>query len=283
MFDVKGKVCVVTGAGRGIGYAIAMIYANHGGKIVGAARSVDELESLKADVESIGGDALVCKTDVTKKVEVDALAAAAVEKYGTIDVWVNNAGGFVDGALCDWIDVEPDAMEEMWKLNVSSSVFGAQAAARVMRASGSGGSVIFMSSLDAPNACPGGEGCYGAAKAAITHIMQTMAVELGRYNIRVNAIAPGLVQTPLVEPFLSTPEIIEQRSQYYPLGRIAQPSDVAQAALYMASDASSYVSGATLLVSGGAIFNSDPIRYLQGLAKAKSAASLPQDNTIAIA
>ncbi len=268
MFDVEGKVCVVTGAGRGLGYAIAMIYAKHGGKVFGAARSVDQLAKLEADVERIGGEASVMKTDVTKKVEVDALAAAAVEKYGTIDVWVNNAGGFVDGALCDWIDVEPDAMERMWTLNVSSVVFGAQAAARVMRASGKGGSLIFMSSLDALNACPGGEGPYGAAKAAITHIMQTMAAELGRYNIRVNAIAPGLVQTPLVEPFLSTPEIIEQRAQYYPLGRIGQASDVAHAALYMASDASSYVSGATLLVSGGAIFNSDPIRYLQALAKA---------------
>lgn len=268
MFDVEGKVCVVTGAGRGLGHAIAMIYAKHGGKIVGAARSVDELAKLKKDIESIGGEAFVMATDVTKRSEVDALASAAVEKYGTIDVWVNNAGGFVDGALRDWIDVDPDAMEEMWTLNVSSYVFGAQAAARVMRDSGKGGSLIFLSSLDALNACPGGEGCYGAAKAAITHMMQTMAVELGRYNIRVNAIAPGLVQTPLVEPFLTTPEIIEQRSQYYPLGRIGQPSDVANAALYMASDASSYVSGATLLVSGGAIFNSDPIRYLQALSQA---------------
>lgn len=268
MLDVSGKVCVVTGAGRGIGYAIAMIYAKNGGRVVGAARSVDELERLREDVASIGGEALVLRTDVTLKAEVDALAAAAVEKFGTIDVWVNNAGGFVDGAMCDWIDVEPDALAEMWTLNVSSSVFGAQAAARAMRASGAGGSLIFISSLDAFNACPGGEGAYGAAKAAITHIMRSMAVELGRYDIRVNAIAPGLVQTPLLEPFLSTPEIVRQRSQYYPLGRIGQPSDVANAALYMASDASSYVSGATLLVSGGAVFNSDPIRYLQALTKA---------------
>ncbi|WP_405029401.1 SDR family NAD(P)-dependent oxidoreductase [Neorhizobium sp. SHOUNA12A] len=268
MFDVKGKVCVVTGAGRGIGYAIATTYAKNGGKVVGASRSVDELAKLKQDIEDIGGEALVVKTDVTEKGEVDALAAAAVREYGSIDVWVNNAGGFVDGALCDWIDVESAAMESMWRLNVSSFVFGAQAAARVMRDSGKGGSLLFMSSLDAFNACPGGEGCYGAAKIAITHIMQTMAVELGRYKIRVNAIAPGLVQTPLVEPYLSTPAIIKDRSRYYPLGRIGQPSDVANAALYMASDASSYVSGATLLVSGGAIFNSDPFRYLQVHAEA---------------
>ncbi len=268
MFDVNGKVCVVTGAGRGIGYAIARIFAENGGTVFGAARSVDELAKLEADISSIGGEAAVRKTDVTEKSEVDALAAAVTDKYGTIDVWVNNAGGFVDGALTDWIDVDPDAMAELWKLNVSSAVFGAQAAARVMRACGKGGSLIFLSSLDALNACPGGEGCYGAAKAAISHIMQTMAVELGRYNIRVNAIAPGLVQTPLVEPFLATQEIRQQRSQYYPLGRIGQPADVANAALYLASDASCYVSGATLLVSGGAVFNSDPIRYLQALAQA---------------
>ncbi|MFI1249631.1 SDR family NAD(P)-dependent oxidoreductase [Streptomyces anulatus] len=267
MFDVAGKVCVVTGAGRGIGYAIAMAYAANGGQVVGAARSVDELVQLKKDIESAGGEAHVVKTDVTERSEIDALAAAAVKKFGTIDVWVNNAGGFVDGSNCDWIDVEPTALEEMWKLNVSSYVFGAQAAARVMRASGRGGSLIFLSSLDALNACPGGEGAYGAAKAAITHVMQTMAVELGRYGIRVNAIAPGLVQTPLIEPFLTSPEIIEKRARLYPLGRIGQPSDVANAALYMASEASSYVSGATLLVSGGAIFNSDPIRYLQALSE----------------
>jgi NAD(P)-dependent dehydrogenase (short-subunit alcohol dehydrogenase family) len=268
MFNVNGKVCVVTGAGRGIGHAIAMRYAEHGGRVFGAARSVDELAKLKEDIEGIGGAAAVLKTDVTEKSEVDALAAAAVERFGTIDVWVNNAGGFVDGALRDWVDVAPDAMDQLWKLNVSSAVFGAQAAARVMRAGGNGGSLIFLSSLDALNACPGGEGCYGAAKAAVSHVMQTMAVELGRYGIRVNAIAPGLVQTPLVEPFLPTNDVVRQRSQYYPLGRIGQPSDVANAALYLASDAASYVSGATLLVSGGAIFNSDPIRYLQALAEA---------------
>jgi NAD(P)-dependent dehydrogenase (short-subunit alcohol dehydrogenase family) len=267
-FDVKHKMCVVTKAGRGLGYAIAMSYATHGGKVVGAARSIEELAKLKSDVERVGGEALVVKTNVTVKSDVDALAKAAVDKYGSIDVWVNNAGGFVDGAMCDWIDVVPEAMDEMWKLNVSSYVFGAQAAAKVMRASGHGGSVVFISSLDAFNACPGGEGCYGAAKAAINHIMQTMAVELGRYQIRVNALAPGLVRTPMVEPFLPTPEIVQQRSQYYPLGRIGDPSDVANAALFMASDASSYISGATLLVSGGAVFNSDPIRYLQALSRA---------------
>lgn len=268
MFDVEGKVCVVTGASRGIGRAIAMSYARSGGTIVGAARSASDLAKLAEEVESVGGRVAVRPTDVTDKADVDALAAYAVDEFGTIDVWVNNAGGFIDAAMCDWIDMDPDAMTEMWQLNVNSVVYGAQAAARVMRDSGNGGSLIFLGSLDALNACPGGEGCYGATKAAITHIMATMAVELGQYKVRVNAIAPGLVQTPLVAPFLTTPDIIEQRAQNYPLGRIGTTEDVANAALYLASDAASYVSGATLLVAGGAIFNSDPIRYLQSLAKA---------------
>lgn len=265
MFELDGKVCVVTGAGRGIGRAIAIAFARGGGRIVGAARSADELAELEHDITQSGGQAGVRATDVTDKAEVDALAAYAIEQFGTIDVWVNNAGGFVDAALCDWIDLAPDALVQMLELNVMSSLFGAQAAADVMRKSGNGGSLIFMSSLDALNASPGGEGCYGAAKAFVTHLMQTMAVELGRYGIRANAIAPGLVQTPMVAQFLPTPEAIEERASYYPLRRIAQPSDVANAALYLASDAASYVSGATLLVSGGAIFNSDPIRYLQAL------------------
>lgn len=268
MFDLKGKVCVITGAGRGIGHAIATTYARHGAKILGAARSTHELTQLKAQLEAVGSEASVIRADVTENADVDRIAAAAVETYGAIDVWVNNVGGFVDGAMCDWIDVQPEAMDMMWKLNVTSAISGTQAAARVMRETGRGGSVIFIGSLDALNACPGGEGCYGAAKAAITHAMQSMAVELGRYKIRVNVIAPGLVQTQLVQPFLNTPAAVEQRAQYYPLGRIAQPSDVANAALFMASEASEYISGATLLVSGGAVFNSDPIRYLQGLANA---------------
>src|ERR687886_1186991 len=183
MFDLGGKVCVVTGAGRGIGRAIAMAYARSGGTVVGAARSRDELTTLKQDVEAVGGRCSVVVTDVTHKDQVESLADAAVDEFGTVDVWVNNAGGFVDGAMSEWVEVEPEAMDAMWRLNVSSTVYGAQAAARVMRKDPKGGSLIFVTSLDALNACPGGEGGYGAAKAAVTHIMQTMAAELGRHRL----------------------------------------------------------------------------------------------------
>lgn len=265
-FSLENKVAVVTGAGKGLGRAIALAYAEQGAKVVVAARSKADLDGVVDEIEAKGGSALAVSTDVTSKAAIEALADAALVKFGKVDIWVNNAGGFIDGAMTDWVDVTPEALDAMWALNVTSYVYGAQAAARAMKAGETGGSLIFMSSLDAFNACPGGEGCYGAAKMAITHIARTLAVELGRFGIRVNSIAPGVVQTPLVAPFLSTPEIIKDRSKFYPLGRIGQPEDVAGAAVYLASDEAAYVSGATLHVSGGAIFNSDPFRYLEALA-----------------
>jgi NAD(P)-dependent dehydrogenase (short-subunit alcohol dehydrogenase family) len=130
-----------------------------------------------------------------------------------------------------------------------------------MRAGG-GGSIIFLSSIDSLYAAPGGEGIYGACKAAINNITQTMAVELGQHRIRVNAIAPALVETPLTAPWLSKPEDRSLRSKFYPLRRVGQPPDVAAAAVYFASDEAEWVSGAVLLVSGGAVVTSDPYRYL---------------------
>ena len=141
-------------------------------------------------------------------------------------------------------------------------MFGAQAAARVMRDQGTGGAIIFLSSIDGLYAAPGGEGIYGACKAALNNVTQTMAVELGQYRIRVNAIAPGLVETPLTAPWLATEADRRLRSAFYPLRRVGQPADVAAAAVYLASDEAAWVSGAVLLVSGGAVMTSDPYRYL---------------------
>ena len=266
-FTLTGKVAVVTGAGKGLGRAISLAYAEQGAKVVLASRGQADLDSLAKEITDAGGEALAVSTDVTSKAAVEALADAALETFGKVDIWVNNAGGFIDAAMTDWADVDAEALDQMWSLNVTSYVYGAQAAARAMKTGDDGGSLIFMSSLDAFNACPGGEGCYGAAKMAITHIARTLAVELGRFGIRVNSIAPGIVQTPLLDHVLTSDEIIADKAKFYPLGRIGQPDDVAGAAVYLASEAASYVSGATLLVSGGAIFNSDPFRYLSAHAE----------------
>lgn len=264
MFSLAGKSCVVTGASRGLGRAIALAYADQGAGVVLAARSVADLEQVRKEIEARGGRAVVRKADVTDLTQLQAVAGAAVSSFGKIDTWVNNAGGdtSIEGGWCEWLDITEAGWDRMIRLNLKAPVFGAQAAARVMRDQGTGGSIIFLSSINGLYAAPGGEGIYGACKAAINNVTQTMAVELGQYRIRVNAIAPALVETPLTAPWLATEADRRLRSAFYPLRRVGQPTDVAAAAVYLASDEAAWVSGAVLLVSGGAVMTSDPYRYL---------------------
>jgi NAD(P)-dependent dehydrogenase (short-subunit alcohol dehydrogenase family) len=264
MFQLTGKTCVVTGASRGLGRAIALAFADQGAHVVLAARSRGDLGRVKAEIEARGGRAVVQPTDVTDLAQLGEAAEAARRAFGRLDVWVNNAGGdaSIAGGWAEWLDITETGWERMIQLNLKAQVFGAQAAARVMRRSGQGGSIIFLSSIDSLYAAPGGEGIYGACKAAINNVTQTMAVELGQYRIRVNAIAPALVETPLTAPWLATEADRKARAAFYPLRRVGQPDDVAAAAVYFASDEAAWVSGAVLLVSGGAVMTSDPYRYL---------------------
>jgi len=264
MFSLSGKACVVTGASRGIGRAIALAFAAQGADVVLAARTRDDLEEVRELIEAQGRRAAVQPTDVTDLDQLREAAAAAVRQFGKIDVWVNNAGGFTaaEGSTSEWLDVTAAGWEQMLRLNLTAQVFGAQAAARAMRRQGTGGVILFLSSIDSLYAAPGGEGIYGACKAALNNITQTMAVELGQHRIRVNAIAPAIVETPLTSPWLATAEDRRSREAFYPLRRVGQPGDVAAAAVYLASDEAAWVSGAVLLVSGGAVMTSDPYRYL---------------------
>lgn len=204
MFSLAGKSCVVTGASRGLGRAIALALASQGADVVLTARSRDDLEQVRAEIAALGRRAVVRAGDVTDLAHLQAVGDAAVSTFGTLDVWVNNAGGdtSIAGGWAEWLDVTEEGWERMLRLNLKAQVFGAQAAARLMRAGARGGSIIFLSSIDGLYAAPGGEGIYGACKAAINNITQTMAVELGQYQIRVNAIAPAVVETPLTAPWL---------------------------------------------------------------------------------
>jgi NAD(P)-dependent dehydrogenase (short-subunit alcohol dehydrogenase family) len=233
---------------------------------VGGARSPADLEALAADVKAVGGAIEVLQTDVTSHAQLQRLGDVAVQKFGGVDAWVNNAGGFVPDVASntDMIDIAENTLEEMLRLNVTAQILGAQVAARAMRA-GRGGSIVFISSIGGLYATPGGEGIYGACKAALNSLTQTMAVELGRYKIRVNAIAPAVILTPMTQPWFPTEEARQKRSGLYPLGRLGKPEDVSSAVVYLSSDEAAWVSGAVLLVSGGAVYTSDPYRYLMKL------------------
>jgi NAD(P)-dependent dehydrogenase (short-subunit alcohol dehydrogenase family) len=270
MFSLAGKSCVVTGASRGLGRAIALAFAEQGADLVLGARSAGDLEGLAAEIRGKGRRALARPTDVTDVHQLEALADAAVAELGRLDAWVNNAGGdtSIEGGWSEWLDVTEEGWERMLRLNLKAQVFGAQAAARAMRQSGRGGAILFMSSIDSLYAAPGGEGIYGACKAALNNVTQTMAVELGQHRIRVNAIAPALVETPMTAPWLATEADRRLRAAFYPLRRVGRPADVAAAAVYLVSDEAEWVSGAVLLVSGGAVMTSDPYRYLMRVNRA---------------
>ena len=264
MFSLSGKTCVVTGASRGLGRAMALAFAEQGADVVAAARSRSDLETLAREIEAKGRKALVEVVDVTECRQLQGLAERALARFGRIDAWVNNAGGFTaePGGMSEWLEVSERGWEAMVRLNLTAQVFGAQAAARAMRASGRGGLILFLSSIDGLYAAPGGEGIYAACKAALNSIVQSMAIELGQYGIRVNALAPAIVETPLTAPWLKTAAERRERAAFYPLRRVGQPADVAGAAVYLASDEAAWVSGAVLLISGGAVMTSDPYRYL---------------------
>jgi NAD(P)-dependent dehydrogenase (short-subunit alcohol dehydrogenase family) len=264
MHDMSGKTCVITGAGRGLGRAMALKFARSGANVIGGSRNLSDLKSLEAEIQSFGGKAATIGCDINSSDDIARLAEVAGQEFGSLDVWINNAGGLTPqpDSMAEWIDVGNETVKAMFSFNVIAQIAGAQKAARAMRDYGKGGVILFLNSISGLYTTPGGEGMYGACKATLTHITATMAAELGQYGIRVNGIAPGLIETELTKPFLSTEEDRRNRSRFYPLGRVGQPDDVANAALFLSSDDAKWISGATLLVTGGATFASDPYRYL---------------------
>jgi NAD(P)-dependent dehydrogenase (short-subunit alcohol dehydrogenase family) len=244
-FSLAGKVALVTGGSRGIGRAIALTFAEAGANVAISARKLPELEEVAKEIKAKGRKALAIASHIAKLEDSKNLIAKVKSEFGRVDILVNNAGtNPYSGPL---IDAEEWAWDVTMNVNLKGPFLLGQMAARIMREQG-GGNIINTSSaagLRASNL-----NIYSVTKAALIMLTQVMAREWGQYNIRVNAVAPGVIQTRLSEMLWKGPAG-EVAAQGTALGRLGVPDDVAGLALFLASDASSYITGEVILVDGG--------------------------------
>lgn len=254
MFNLAGRVALVTGASSGLGQQFARALADNGAAVALVARRIDRLLDLQQEIEAAGGKAMAFAADVSKEDQVEKMFRAAIAEFGTVDILVNNAGlqrdaAFQDMTLQHWNTVigvnltgqflcAREAVREFLRRGIVSSV------------SRAAGKIICISSVhqEIPWA---GHANYAASKGGIKLLMESLAQEMAPHRIRVNSIAPGATRTPINTAAWQTPEAYAQLMRLVPYGRIGEPEDIARAAVWLASDQSDYVVGATLFVDGG--------------------------------
>ena len=247
-FSLAGKVAIVTGASRGIGAEIARQFAAAGASVVLCSRKPEALSGVAAEIEKGGGRVLAVAAHTGKLDNVQSLLKQALDRFARVDVLVNNAAtNPYFGPLCE---VEDAAWDKTFEVNLKGYFYTAREVIRHLQGRGAAGSIINVASVAGIRAAPF-QGVYGMTKAAVISMTQTLAQEVGGSGIRVNAIAPGLVETRFSAALVHNDEIRLRVVDRTVLGRHAQPSEIWGAALFLASDASSYVSGHTLVVDGG--------------------------------
>ena len=252
-FKLDGYVSVVTGSGRGIGEGIALGLAQAGSDVVLAARRTEEIEAVAKKIRALGRRALAVTTDVMDIEQVKKLAETAFNEFGRLDCWVSNAGGADDRVPRTLLDMPEQQWDFQMNLNLKAVWTGAQAAAAIMKENG-GGTIINISSAAAGNPSPF-NGPYAVAKSGVNSLTQTLSSELAAFNIRVNGVSPGPIPTEVFMEFLKLEEKdipgLGERFQI-PLGRVGTPEDISPAVVYLASDASRWMTGQTILIKGGA-------------------------------
>ncbi len=247
MEQLKGKVAIITGGGSGFGEGIVRLFAKEGAKVVIADINEEAADRVASE---IGSSALVMKTDVTSSADIDKLVAATLENFGSLDIVVNNAA--ITHKNQPMLDVDEAMFDRVFNTNVKSIYLMTQATVPVMRTQGQG--VILNIGSTAGIRPRPGLSWYNASKGAVNVLSKSMAVELGPENIRVNAICPVMGVTGMFELFMGLPDTPENRAKFQstiPLGRFCRPSDVAAAALYLASDAAEFITGVEFPVDGG--------------------------------
>lgn len=249
MGRLNGKVALITGAGGGIGSAAAAQFAAAGARVVVVDLNPAAGEKVVAAITTTGGAASFVRADVTRSADVQAMIAHAEQKFGALHVLFNNAGIFPDedGSV---VDTEEAVFDHVIAVNLRSVFLGCKYGVPALLRAG-GGSIINTASFVAVMGSATSQSAYTASKGGVLALTREIAVEFARRGIRANALCPGPVNTPLLQTLMADPARKARRLVHLPMGRLAEPGEVAAAALFLASDESSYVNGTTFLVDGG--------------------------------
>ncbi|MBS4022336.1 MAG: SDR family oxidoreductase [Dethiobacter sp.] len=245
-YGLEGKVVLVTGGSRGVGLELARRLIGEGAKVAICGRKQDGLDAALAELGA-GENAMAIKAHIAKEDEVEALFNAAVDRFGRLDILVNNAG--MNLLTPSVVDSSLDMWQKIVESNLTGTYLCSKKAAQIMSKQKSG-KIVNISSVAARKAAPG-MGIYGVAKAGIEMLTKVLASELAQDNIQVNAVAPSMVKTGFSKPFWSNTSLYEQIIKRIPLGRIAEPSEVVEAVLFLCADGSSFINGQTIVVDGG--------------------------------
>jgi NAD(P)-dependent dehydrogenase (short-subunit alcohol dehydrogenase family) len=247
LMDFSGKVAIVTGAGKGVGVGIATWLADAGSDVVVTSRTLADLEKVVKDIEATGHKALAIPGDVSRAADVKRVVEAARNHFGKIDILVNNAAIFPS---CRFLEITEQQWQQVQDVNVKGMFLYSQAVVREMVKKGNGGKIVNIASIEGEFPLTSGRVHYNASKGAVINFTRGLAKELAENKINVNAIAPGITETPGMEMAMGgfKSDAITDR---IPLGRLGMPDDIAKAVLFLASDAAVYITGTILFVDGG--------------------------------
>jgi 2-deoxy-D-gluconate 3-dehydrogenase len=249
-YDLKGKVAIVTGGGKGIGRVVALGLAECGAKVVLASRTKEELEDVAGKIGEMGGEALPVVTDLMSGEQIAALVDATMKAYGRIDILINNAAR---SFLRPLMDLREDGWDKIFDVNCKAVFLLSRAAAKIMGEKG-GGRIINITTVGAVRGGVG-MGVYHASKAALNMLTKCMAVEWAPLNVNVNAVGPGMTKTAFSQPIWSNPDLEKMIVSKIPKGRLAEPEEIVGAVLFLCSEDSSYITGESIYVDGGMLAN----------------------------
>jgi len=247
LFDLSGRIALVTGASRGIGEAIARLLAQHGAEVVVSSRKLDSCEAVAAQIREGGGKAHALACHIGDMGQIESLYDAIAARFGRLDILVNNAA--TNPYYGHILDTDPGVFEKTVDVNIRGYFFMSVAAGRLMRDSG-GGAIVNVASVNGVSPGPL-QGIYSITKAAVINMTRAFAKECGQHNIRVNALLPGLTRTKFASALTENEKARDYYLEKVPLRRVAEPSEMAGAVLFLASDASSYATGSCITVDGG--------------------------------